>query len=77
MAGNTVVVKPAATTPLTTLKIAELLLEAEIPPGVVNVITGRAPRSATRWSPIRSSAASRSRARRRSAATSWAWPRRS
>ncbi len=41
MAGNTIVVKPAATTPLTTLKIAELLLEAEIPPGVVNVITGR------------------------------------
>src|SRR3954467_11986076 len=41
MAGNTLVVKPAATTPLTTLKIAELLLEAEIPPGVVNVITGR------------------------------------
>src|SRR5690348_7531379 len=41
MAGNTVVVKPAATTPLTTLKIAELLLEAEIPPGVVNVITGK------------------------------------
>jgi succinate-semialdehyde dehydrogenase/glutarate-semialdehyde dehydrogenase len=41
MAGNTIVVKPAATTPLTTLKIAELLLEAEFPPGVVNVITGR------------------------------------
>src|SRR3954452_8602020 len=41
MAGNTLVVKPAGTTPLTTLKIAELLLEAEIPPGVVNVITGR------------------------------------
>src|SRR3954452_16465198 len=41
MAGNTIVVKPAATTPLTTLKIADLLLEAEIPPGVVNVITGR------------------------------------
>jgi acyl-CoA reductase-like NAD-dependent aldehyde dehydrogenase len=40
MAGNTVVVKPAATTPLTTLKIAELLQEAEFPPGVVNVITG-------------------------------------
>jgi acyl-CoA reductase-like NAD-dependent aldehyde dehydrogenase len=35
------VVKPAATTPLTTLKIADLLLEAEFPPGVVNVITGR------------------------------------
>src|SRR3954469_4744724 len=42
MAGNTVVVKPAATTPLTTLKIADLLLEAEFPPGVVNVITGGA-----------------------------------
>ena len=41
MAGNTIVVKPAASTPLTTLKIAELLLEAEFPPGVVNVITGR------------------------------------
>src|SRR3954454_16279427 len=40
MAGNTIVVKPAATTPLTTLKIAELLQEAEFPPGVVNVITG-------------------------------------
>ena len=41
MAGNTIVVKPAATTPLTTLKIADLLLEAEFPPGVVNVITGK------------------------------------
>ena len=41
MAGNTIVVKPAATTPLTTLKIADLLLEAEFPAGVVNVITGK------------------------------------
>ena len=41
MAGNTIVVKPAATTPLTTLKIADLLLEAGFPAGVVNVITGR------------------------------------
>jgi succinate-semialdehyde dehydrogenase/glutarate-semialdehyde dehydrogenase len=41
MAGNTIVVKPAATTPLTTLMIADLLLEAEFPAGVVNVITGR------------------------------------
>src|SRR6201985_2652322 len=41
MAGTTLVVKPAATTPLTTLKIADLLLEAEFPAGVVNVITGR------------------------------------
>jgi acyl-CoA reductase-like NAD-dependent aldehyde dehydrogenase len=42
MAGNTIVVKPSDTTPLTTLKIADLLLEAEIPPGVVNVVTGGA-----------------------------------
>jgi acyl-CoA reductase-like NAD-dependent aldehyde dehydrogenase len=41
MAGNTIVVKPAATTPLTTLKIADLLLEAGFPPGVINVITGK------------------------------------
>ena len=41
MAGNTIVVKPAATTPLTTLKIADLLLEAGFPAGVVNVITGK------------------------------------
>jgi acyl-CoA reductase-like NAD-dependent aldehyde dehydrogenase len=41
MAGNTIVIKPAATTPLTTLKIAHLLVEAEFPAGVVNVITGR------------------------------------
>jgi succinate-semialdehyde dehydrogenase/glutarate-semialdehyde dehydrogenase len=41
MAGNTVVVKPAASTPLTTLKIADLFLEAGFPPGVVNVITGK------------------------------------
>src|SRR3954471_22410160 len=41
MAVSTIVVKPAATTPLTTLKIAALLQEAEFPAGVVNVITGR------------------------------------
>jgi acyl-CoA reductase-like NAD-dependent aldehyde dehydrogenase len=42
MAGNTIVVKPSDTTPLTTLKIADLLVEAEFPAGVVNVITGGA-----------------------------------
>jgi succinate-semialdehyde dehydrogenase/glutarate-semialdehyde dehydrogenase len=40
-AGNTVVVKPASSTPLATLKVAELFLEAGFPPGVVNVVTGR------------------------------------
>lgn len=38
--GNTVVLKPAKTTPLTSLKIAEIIQEADLPPGVVNVITG-------------------------------------
>ncbi|MFM1559187.1 MAG: aldehyde dehydrogenase family protein [Roseibacillus sp.] len=38
--GNTVVLKPAETTPLTALLLAELIEEAEFPPGVVNIITG-------------------------------------
>ena len=38
--GNTVVLKPAETTPLTALLLAEVLLDAELPPGVVNIITG-------------------------------------
>ena len=37
--GNTVVLKPAETTPLTALKLAEILAEADLPPGVVNIIT--------------------------------------
>jgi acyl-CoA reductase-like NAD-dependent aldehyde dehydrogenase len=40
VAGNTVVAKPASTTPLTTLKIAELLTRAGLPAGVMNVVTG-------------------------------------
>jgi acyl-CoA reductase-like NAD-dependent aldehyde dehydrogenase len=39
-AGNTVVLKPAEITPLTTLKIAELIQSVGIPPGVVNVVPG-------------------------------------
>ena len=38
--GNTVVLKPAETTPLTALKLAEVIEEADLPPGVVNIITG-------------------------------------
>jgi acyl-CoA reductase-like NAD-dependent aldehyde dehydrogenase len=38
--GNTVVLKPAETTPLTALLLAELVDEAGFPPGVVNVVTG-------------------------------------
>lgn len=40
VAGNTVVAKPAGTTPLTTLRFAELLAEGGLPAGVFNVITG-------------------------------------
>ena len=38
--GNCVVLKPAETTPLTALKLAEILRDAELPPGVVNIVTG-------------------------------------
>ena len=38
--GNTVVLKPAETTPLTALLLAKIIEEAELPPGVVNIITG-------------------------------------
>ena len=38
--GNTVVLKPAETTPLTALKLAEIMQDADLPPGVVNVVTG-------------------------------------
>jgi aldehyde dehydrogenase (NAD+) len=38
--GNTVVLKPAETTPLTALLLAEICAEAELPPGVVNIVTG-------------------------------------
>ncbi|MCB0652136.1 MAG: aldehyde dehydrogenase family protein [Saprospiraceae bacterium] len=38
--GNTVVIKPAETTSLTVLKLAELIQESGLPEGVVNVVTG-------------------------------------
>lgn len=38
--GNTVVLKPAETTSLTALRLAEILQEADLPPGVVNIVTG-------------------------------------
>jgi aldehyde dehydrogenase (NAD+) len=39
-AGNTVVLKPAETTPLTALVLAEIIDEADLPPGVVNILAG-------------------------------------
>ncbi|OKH27661.1 aminobutyraldehyde dehydrogenase [Chroogloeocystis siderophila] len=41
-AGNTVVIKPAPQTPLTTLMLAQTALEVGFPPGVINVVTGGA-----------------------------------
>ena len=38
--GNTVVLKPAETTPLTALVFAQICQEADLPPGVVNILTG-------------------------------------
>jgi aldehyde dehydrogenase (NAD+) len=38
--GNTIVLKPAETTPLTALLLAQVCEEAELPPGVVNIVTG-------------------------------------
>jgi aldehyde dehydrogenase (NAD+) len=38
--GNTVVLKPAETTPLTALLLADVVREARLPPGVVNIVTG-------------------------------------
>jgi acyl-CoA reductase-like NAD-dependent aldehyde dehydrogenase len=39
-AGNTCVLKPASYTPLTALRLAEIAIDAGIPPGVINVVTG-------------------------------------
>ncbi len=38
--GNTVVIKPSKTTSITLLRLAEIFQQAELPPGVVNVVTG-------------------------------------
>jgi len=46
-AGNTVVLKPAETTSLTALLFAEIVQQADLPPGVVNIITGAGETGAT------------------------------
>ena len=38
--GNTLVLKPAETTSLTAMKLAEIIQEANLPPGVINIVTG-------------------------------------
>ena len=70
LCGNTVVAKPADTTPLTTLRLAEILTEAGLPPGVLQRRHRDAARSpARRSSRIRWCARSPSPARRRSASS--------
>jgi aldehyde dehydrogenase (NAD+) len=44
--GNTVVLKPAETTPLTALRFAEICQQVDLPPGVVNIVTGAGPTGA-------------------------------
>ncbi len=48
LCGNTVVAKPADTTPFTTLRLAEILTEAGLPPGVLSVVPGTGPGPARR-----------------------------
>ncbi len=71
-AGNTVVLKPAETTPLTALLFADICRQADLPPGVVNIVTGAGetgrrssstPASTRSRSPARPRWARRSRAR--------------
>ncbi len=42
-AGNCVVIKPAETTSLTAMKLAEIFQQSDLPPGVVNIVTGHGP----------------------------------
>ena len=57
-AGNTVVMKPAEQTPLTALRVGELIVEAGFPEGVVNIVPGFGPTagraSRATWTSIRS-----------------------
>ena len=64
--GNTVVLKPAETTPLSALLFCDVLRQAELPPGVVNIVTGDG-RTGRRARRRPTSTRSRSQARRRSA----------
>ena len=68
--GNTVVLKPAETTPLTALVLAEIIAEADLPPGVVNILAGGPAIGAGASSSTPASTRSRSPARPRSARSS-------
>ena len=49
--GTAIVLKPAETTSITALKLAEVLQDAELPPGVVNLVTGAGETSAVMGHP--------------------------
>ena len=51
--GCTVILKPAEQTPLTALRLAEIIQEADLPPGVVNVVPGYGPTAERLWYAIR------------------------
>ena len=73
--GNTCVLKPAEQTPLTALRLGELLQEAGLPDGVVNIVPGSATDRRRRDRPAPADRqGARSRARRRSARRSIARP---
>ena len=68
--GNTCVIKPAEDTPLSTYNLVQTLIDAGLPPGVVNIVTGFGPEAESHSSLIPASAPSPSPARARSAASS-------
>ena len=73
-AGNTVVIKPAETTSVSVLVLAEIIADADLPPGVVNIVTGAGDIGST-WSTTRASTRSPSPARPRWAGgSSGSWP---
>ena len=76
-AGNSVIIKPASDTPLSALKLTEVLLEAGVPPEAVQCITGSGSRVGdplvADWWPTPACARSPSPAARRWASTSAAW----
>jgi aldehyde dehydrogenase (NAD+) len=73
--GNSLVIKPASITPVTTLELGKILFEAGLPAGVFNVVTGPALRSAITWLPIRRWTRSPLPAQPRWASRSPIWPR--
>jgi acyl-CoA reductase-like NAD-dependent aldehyde dehydrogenase len=50
VSGNTCVIKPAEDTPLSTYNLVQCLVEAGLPPGVVNIVSGLGPKPARLWS---------------------------